>query len=717
MRQHSEESEEGVTCFGEMDQLTGVYDPWGLQEEIRLLKVAQFEHAERLSQHSARINKLEKRHEDSRIKSLWSSPSPFPAPLSTFSQQPSNPETTNANEYDEQENLVLSGLPLDEVDIPRRGASRANSVRFDDSATTNHWIQDSPSTSDYFGNRTSNCLGGYAMTERSSSHKSDNRSDGRHSSVRSFGGDAISFEGEHVAFRPPTRGSDILDSCLHRTPVPKVGPAPAIVRCWLDTTSSFRPLHYAVICTGSAKSTIEMSLVTHLSLQDRIIRTLGNEPTIELPVFLPDGIVQQQSRITGPSKIPRLTVKFLVSHTFQHGFKEEEECVIQIFLGSDVISAYACDVLFSQSKIFLHVDDGRKVFIPFIRPEAEDRFSDIFTAHTGHHRVTLEVSTVKENGNVNSGFGYNSENDEVGGLVDRSERSQLSVSSPQPIHGRQASVIRGVASMEPRDFATKESTQTLVSSGGSNGYLTTDVNNHPWSSTIRHRKESFGASNSTNRFLEFQDTPPNFDTNNKATETENVTRGRSLTNPFEYAAPTTNSRCSHSNAKGFWEGTRKTSVNYAAPLKEGSGAATATSTGSNSRGSSRGMKVLRTSKSFSSADKGNNQTNAPLSAGNESAHLSPMTTTMPTNHTSFASAKLVSNVSVGNRGGHMRTMSGGGGGSGSGSGGGGAGGGELTSKNSSSRTKSSNVVGGATAFHWMASPKTAVTTINSSGGE
>jgi hypothetical protein len=68
-------------------QFSGIYDPWGLQEEIRLLKVAQFEHAERLSQHSERISKLEKRNDDSRIRSLWSSPSPFPAPLSTFSQR------------------------------------------------------------------------------------------------------------------------------------------------------------------------------------------------------------------------------------------------------------------------------------------------------------------------------------------------------------------------------------------------------------------------------------------------------------------------------------------------------------------------------------------------------------------------------------------------------------------------------------------------------
>jgi hypothetical protein len=75
--------------FWEMEPFPAgaAYDPWGLQEEIRLLKVAQFEHAERLSQHSERISKLEKRHDDSRIRSLWNTSSPFPAPLSTFSQR------------------------------------------------------------------------------------------------------------------------------------------------------------------------------------------------------------------------------------------------------------------------------------------------------------------------------------------------------------------------------------------------------------------------------------------------------------------------------------------------------------------------------------------------------------------------------------------------------------------------------------------------------
>lgn len=77
-----------------MDQFPAVYEPWGLQEEIKMLKLAQFEQAERLNQHSERIGKLEKRQDDSRIRSLWSSTSPFPAPLSTFSQRRPSTSTT-----------------------------------------------------------------------------------------------------------------------------------------------------------------------------------------------------------------------------------------------------------------------------------------------------------------------------------------------------------------------------------------------------------------------------------------------------------------------------------------------------------------------------------------------------------------------------------------------------------------------------------------------
>ena len=53
-----------------------------LLDEIRQLKIAQFEQAVQLHKHAERLSKLEKRPDDG-IRSLWSSPSPLP----TFAQR------------------------------------------------------------------------------------------------------------------------------------------------------------------------------------------------------------------------------------------------------------------------------------------------------------------------------------------------------------------------------------------------------------------------------------------------------------------------------------------------------------------------------------------------------------------------------------------------------------------------------------------------------
>jgi hypothetical protein len=563
------------------------------------------------------------------------------------------PDPGTFTAYDQQQSMVLSGSQLDESEIPRRGASRANSVRFDDSATTNHWIHDSPGTSDYFGHRPPNGIGGYAMTERSSSHKSDTRS------VRSFAGDTASlYEAENTVFRPPTRGSDILDSCLHRTTIPRASPAPAMVRCWLNAAASSEPLLYAVVCTGSSRSTIEMSLITHLGLQDRIRGISEKVPRIELTVLLPDAIVQQQSRITGPSKLPRLTVEFAVLPVTERPRPKESE--VRIFLGSDVIASHMGDVLFSQNKVFLTVDDGRKVFIPFTRPHTEETFSDIYTAHASYY--ALENDAMTHDGSETADL--NSRTTDAGLQPGEPASVYLPVSSPQPIRGGEAQVIRGVASME---FATKESGQNALSPVGSDSsaYQVAE-RNRPWT-LVETRKESYGAES-------VNDSAQGGEVYDKG-DNEAITRGRSLTNPFEEVPITVPKP--QANSSKPWEGARKPSMTYAAPLKESNSGGNNNGNGTNSRGSSRGMKVLRTSKSFSS-----HQSNQQ----NEAAQSS--TSTGPIKHASFATTKK------GSGRGHSRTMSG-----------------DAVHqshapvKGSLVRTKSSNVVGGATAFHWMA-PKT-----------
>jgi len=573
--------------------------------------------------------------------------------------------------YEQQHNIALSGLQLDEADVPRRGASRANSVRFDDSATTNHWIHDSPGNSDYF-QRPVGGIGGYAMTERSSSHKSDNRSDGRQS-LRSFGEGASSlYEGDQGAgFRPPTRGSDILDSCLHRASAPRAGPAPAVIRCWLDAPSTYEPLLYAVVCTGSARSSVEMSLIAHLGLHDRISLTSSGDTTIELAVVLPDAIVQQHSRITGPSELPRLTVEFAILPVRAPKSKEGEK--IRIFIGSDVIASHMGDVLFSQSKIFLYVDDGRKVFVPFIRPEAEETFGDIFTAHSRHYEpkpddannISLAISG---EGETAAGF------DATGG-----DRSHISVSSPRPVIGSQAPALRGVAAMEPPDFTQKESLpapppqqekqflSVLTATDADSAYH--HQHQDSWNGTSRKEAASTRDLSSSPAADNEESTSP---LSGGGGGGKGITRGRSLTNPYEDTPSGPAVPKPPPGGGKVWKPTN-TGMTYSAPLKD---PLTPTSSGA-SRGSSRGMKVLRTSKSFSA-------TGTSASATEKSQTATKYSTFKPQcNHR-----------------GHNRTMSGGDAIVGGGGMGGGGGKGTLV------RTKSSNVVGGATAFHWMA-PKAA----------
>ncbi|KAI5779711.1 hypothetical protein EDC01DRAFT_291837 [Geopyxis carbonaria] len=658
-----------------MEPYPGVHDMWGLQEDIRILKIAQFENAERLSQHSERIGKLEGRHDDSRIRSLWGAPgpSPFPAPLSSFTQQPNPPEQPSnfGNGFDSQQNLVLSGLQLDEVDVPRRGASRANSVRFDDSATTNHWIHDnSPGASDYFGgHRSSSNVGGYPMTERSSSHKSDQRSDGRQSSMRSFGGVDLthSFEGENGNFHASGQVNDILDSCLHPA-ITATGSAPAIVRCWLNS-ASFEPLLYAVVCTGSARSSVEMSLITRLGLQD-LIEQREKEAHIRLTVFLADAISQQRTGATGPPKMIRVAVDFVVLSS-RHQTNANDE--IGIFLGSDFLSSYTVDVLFSERHLLLHVDDGRKVFVPFRRPDSEKKFSDIYTMHAE------EFPQEKWNDRTRWAtppIGAKLQMEDQG-LSNNFQRPHPPVSSPRPVQGQQASVIRSVASMGSPDFPPRDPNQKTTITAGQNGtnYQHSD-RNRPWT-TPAGRKESFGSEISHEPPRNMDDGGDLRDSTNtyddSKSEGEGMTRGRSLTNPY---APL-NDHALKTPGGNVWAGRKSSLTNPIGSKDINSGGS------SQHRVPSRGMKVLRTSKSFSSSEKANTQQNSN-GGGNGEPSSSSTVSSGPNKHSVLTTPKSK---------GHTRAMSGDAG--------------SMTPKGALVRPKSSNVVGGATAFHWM-TPKTSV---------
>lgn len=103
-------------------------------------------------------------------------------------EQGYNPAAEAFKNFDQESSTMLGSLHLDTDDEPRRGASRANSVRFDESAMHGHFGQGSRSSTEAFPTRTGSAFGSHPMTERSSSHRSDGRQSSTHSArASSFG--------------------------------------------------------------------------------------------------------------------------------------------------------------------------------------------------------------------------------------------------------------------------------------------------------------------------------------------------------------------------------------------------------------------------------------------------------------------------------------------------------------------------------------------------
>ncbi|KAI9864122.1 MAG: hypothetical protein M1813_003439 [Trichoglossum hirsutum] len=333
---------------------------WRLHAEMKNVQLVQAEHADRLL-------RLERRQDDdARLKSVWE-------PIH-------NPPSDMLTSFDqEHQQSLLGSLQLDQDDLPRRGASRANSVRFDERAIQAHWMQGSRSSSDFYPTRTGSGLGGHPMTERSSSYKSDGRQSSAGHSVHST----------HSA-RPNSLGLDTnflldQDPPLETSRPPPglfiLGPVPSIIRCWLDTNFSHETLLYAVICTGSCKSLLDFRLVIRLGLKDQMRKVKTGEYKITLPVYLPEAVVQQpSSRSSSPSsQLPSLTVDFTITNQQQNISRTK---VIQIFLGSDMLRAHNADVLLSQNTLNLFGDDHNKLSIPLVRPEDAGLFTDLYTTNT-----------------------------------------------------------------------------------------------------------------------------------------------------------------------------------------------------------------------------------------------------------------------------------------------------------------------------------------------
>ncbi|KAE9367776.1 hypothetical protein N431DRAFT_348227 [Stipitochalara longipes BDJ] len=353
--------------------------------------------------HADRILRLEKRQaDDAALKSVWGTGSPFPGVLSGTPQQGPvpNPSADVFDDFDdEQGQHLLNSLQLEADEEPvRRGASRANSVRFDVSAIQgSNWAAGSRNSGEFGPVRPGSGFGSHPMTERSLSHKSD----GRHSSA----GHSVHSMHSAPSGRTSSLGLDTNfliggqgdDSPLDIPDPPPglfiLGSVPSIIRCWLTTNFSHNSLLYADVCTGSQRSLLDFSLVKDLGLLDQVQKDTSGRHTIRLPVYLPEAIITQPtSRSNSPAPhLPTLSADFeLIGLTHRSNFDRKKG--IRVFLGSDTLRAHNADILFSQNLMTLYGDDRNKLSVPFVRPEDENLFKNLGTTNVPSERNELKAT-------------------------------------------------------------------------------------------------------------------------------------------------------------------------------------------------------------------------------------------------------------------------------------------------------------------------------------
>ncbi|KAH7170356.1 hypothetical protein EDB81DRAFT_161940 [Dactylonectria macrodidyma] len=358
-------------------------DLYNLQMELKQVQYTQSNHAER-------ILRLEKRQaDDAALKSVWNSP--FPGVLGGTPQQGpiQMPHADVFDDLDEQGEQLLGSLhlgPAEEEPVRRGAASRANSVRFDESALhgSNWGGQSSRHSGDFGPVRPGSGL----MMERSLSHKSD----GRHSSA----GHSVHSHHSVASGRASSLGLDnnfaVRDDDEESFDIPEpppsffvLGTVPSIVRCWLTTNFAHGTLLYADICSGSQKSTVDFSLLRELELLDEVQRESDGVYRIRLNVYFAEAVVthhgNRSDRSDSPrAPVPSITVFFEVSGTEQ-ATQSTTRKAIRIFLGSDALRAYSADILFSQNTMTLYGDERERLQVPFVRPEDDTVFRNLGTSN------------------------------------------------------------------------------------------------------------------------------------------------------------------------------------------------------------------------------------------------------------------------------------------------------------------------------------------------
>lgn len=286
-------------------------------------------------------------------------------------------------ETDDQENLLgsLHLEPAEEEPVRRGAASRANSVRFDESALRqSDWASQSNRHSGDFGpSRPSSGL----LMERSLSYKSDGRHSSAGHSVHSLASGRASSLGLHTDnYTGSSTGADSpVDAPCPPPEFFILGSVPSIVRCWLTPHFAHNTIQYVDICTGSQKSIIDYSVVRHLDLADEIQRDLDGVRRLRIPVYLVEAtIAERPHRPSNPGQIPSITATFEVTGMEQDDNTEMKKG-IQVFIGSDTLRAHVADILLSQNRMVLVGNDREKLSVPFVRPEDDVVFKHIYTTN------------------------------------------------------------------------------------------------------------------------------------------------------------------------------------------------------------------------------------------------------------------------------------------------------------------------------------------------
>jgi hypothetical protein len=368
-------------------------DLYSIQMEVKQVQYTQTSHAER-------ILRLEKRQtDDAALKSVWNSP--FPGVLAGTPQHGpvQIPQSDMFDDLDEQGEQLLGSLHLgpaeEELPVRRGAASRANSVRFDESALHgSSWSGHNNRHSGEFGPpRPSSGM----MMERSLSHKSD----GRHSSA----GHSVHSHHSVASGRASSFGLDIAavddddDDSSFDIPRPPVsfyvlGTVPSIVRCWLTTHYAHSTLLYADVCSGSQKSTVEYSLIKDLDLLDGVQRDVDGLHRIRLNVYFAEAVVTRHG--IGPDTpegtVPSMTVLFEVVGGDVSGSYPGEKKPLRIFIGSDALRAHSADVLFSRNVMVLYGNERERLRVPFVRPEDEAVFRHITSSHIVPEKPKLNAN-------------------------------------------------------------------------------------------------------------------------------------------------------------------------------------------------------------------------------------------------------------------------------------------------------------------------------------